>query len=87
MNIINSNVIILRDEGFGINKWLMVPHKEPRNEIEKQFNRTLVSERMISERCFGMLKRRFPMLTYKIRIKFSDAPGMILCGFMSQNIK
>lgn len=86
MNSIQTDAIILGDEGYGISNWLMVPFRNPQSESEKAFNRIMTSERVIIERCFGMLKRRFPILAYKIRLSVSDAPKIILCCVILHNI-
>lgn len=86
MNRSATDGIILGDEGYGISPWLMVPYRNAESEHEKGFNRLFTKERVIIERCFGMLKRRFPILGYKIRLDVSHTPTIILCCVILHNV-
>ena len=44
------------------------------------------TERVIIERCFGMLKRRFPMLGYTMRVKLERVALFIIAGFVLHNV-
>nr|CAI5836430.1 unnamed protein product [Callosobruchus analis] len=40
---------------------VMAPFKNSNNALERAYNRLFKKERGITERCFGQLKRRFPV--------------------------
>lgn len=86
MNRIDSDAVILGDEGYGINRWLMVPYKTTNTVSERTFNRLFTKERVIIERCFGILKRRFPILAYKVRLDIKYAPSIIVCCLILHNV-
>ena len=56
----------LGDEGYGIAPWLMTPYKEPLNAPqERSYSNCLNMLKkgcLIIGRCFGQLKRHFPIL-------------------------
>ncbi len=54
--------------------------------IETYFNKIYAKDRVIIERCFGQLKRRFPTLHYKLRVKLDRIPGMIIACAVLHNI-
>ncbi|CAH2013047.1 unnamed protein product [Acanthoscelides obtectus] len=53
---------LLGDEGYGISPWLLTPFKNPTTPIQENYKLIHAKERCVIERCFGQLKRRFPML-------------------------
>lgn len=82
----SSGALLLGDSGYGISPWLMTPFSEPTTPEEHSFNRCLKRERVIIERCFGQVKRRFPILGNKIRIDLRKVPTMIICCFVLHNV-
>lgn len=80
------NCVLLADSGYGIEPWLMTPYRNPVGERQNAYNRLLKSERVIIERCFGQLKRRFPILQYVNRVKLNRIPNTIICCFILHNI-
>ena len=52
----SQNTVLVGDNGYGIELWLMTPFNNPINRTERAFNALLKSERVIIERCFGQLK-------------------------------
>ena len=81
-----KNTVLLGDEGYGLEPWLMTPYRNPIQDNHKSFNRLLKKERVIIERCFGQLKRRFPILQYVCRVAASKVPTIIVCCFVLHNI-
>ncbi|XP_030762186.1 putative nuclease HARBI1 [Sitophilus oryzae] len=51
--------VLLGDDGYGLERWLITPFRNPNNALERAYNRLLKKERVIIERCLGQLKRRF----------------------------
>lgn len=63
-NIIRNfpDTVLLGDEGYGLEPWVMATYRNPDTENKQDFNRLLRRERVIIERCFGQVKRRFPII-------------------------
>ncbi|XP_064644736.1 putative nuclease HARBI1 [Lineus longissimus] len=78
--------LLLGDEGYGIAPWLLTPYSDPVLPFEKAFNRAHSKEKVIIERCFGQVKRRFPILNGKIRVRLVKVPSVIVACFMLHNI-
>jgi hypothetical protein len=81
----NNNAVLLEDSGYGLEPWLMTPFRNPANDEQQAFNRLFKSERVIIERCFGQVKRRFPILQYICRVPIEKIPGIITCCFVLHN--
>lgn len=81
-----KNTVLLGDEGYGLEPWLMTPYRNAVQNSHKNFNRLLKKERVIIERCFGQLKRRFPILQYVCRVAASNVPTIIVCCFVLHNV-
>ncbi|CAH1975637.1 unnamed protein product [Acanthoscelides obtectus] len=56
-----ANVVRLGDDGYGIKPCLTTPFRNPTPGAEINYNKLLKQERVIIERCFDQLKRRFPI--------------------------
>lgn len=77
---------LLGDEGYGISPWLLTPFKNPNTHVQENYNSIHAKERCVIERCFGQLKRRFPMLQYTFRLKTETIPKHIVSAFVLHNI-
>ncbi|XP_049790260.1 putative nuclease HARBI1 [Schistocerca nitens] len=75
-----------RDEGYGIAPWLMTPFQNPETPDERAYNRLHSKETVIIERCFGQVKRRFPILQNKIRLAQTKIPSVIIACFVLHNV-
>ena len=80
-----ERVCLLGDSGYGVTPWTLTPFKNPTTNTEKYFNTIHARERVIIERCFGQLKKRFPMLNYTIRLKTDRVCRYIMSGFILHN--
>lgn len=80
------NCVLLADSGYGIEPWLMTPYRNPINNRQSAYNQLLKTERVVIERCFGQLKRRFPILQYVNRVKLNRIANTIVCCFVLHNI-
>ncbi|CAH1993542.1 unnamed protein product [Acanthoscelides obtectus] len=75
-----ADVVLLGDDGYGIEPCLMTPFRNPTAGAEINYNKLLKQETVIIERCFGQLKRRFPILQYVCRAKLENVPKIITAG-------
>ncbi|KAL1493760.1 hypothetical protein ABEB36_009453 [Hypothenemus hampei] len=86
MNNNMQEAALLGDEGYGVAPWMLTPFRNPTTAIQQNYNLVHARERVIIERCFGQLKRRFPMLNYTIRLKTERIPKYIVSAFVLHNI-
>ena len=79
-----KDTLLLGDEGYGIAPCLMTPYKEPLNSPqERSYNNHLIRECLIIGRCFGQLKRRFPILQGRVKVHLNLVPSeMVACLFL-----
>ena len=54
--------ILVGDSGYACRSYLMTPILKPKNSGEVRFNTAHRGTRCVFERCFGLLKRRFPCM-------------------------
>ena len=81
-----SGALLLGDAGYPIKPWLMTPYKSATTQPQTRFNTMLSHERVSIERVIGQLKRRFPILKDRVRIKTDRVPILIACCAMLHNI-
>lgn len=79
-------VCLLGDSGYGLSPWLITPFKPPRTHQERQFNLIHARERVVIERCFGQLKRRFPILGNCVRVALNNIPQVVVSCAVLHNI-
>ena len=82
----DGDICLLGDSGYGITTWLLTPFDKPRNAREWNFNSTHAQERVIIERVFGQLKRRFPILSSQVRIAVKNVPKLVISCALLHNI-
>ncbi|CAH1976560.1 unnamed protein product [Acanthoscelides obtectus] len=80
-----ANVVLLGDDGYGIEPCLMTPFRNPTPGAEINYNKLLKQERVIIERCFGQLKCRFPILQYVCRAKWENVPKISIACIVLHN--
>lgn len=66
------NTVLLGDSGYPLEKWLIVPFKEP-TEPEKIFNNKHAKARNPIERCNGVLKGVFRCLTKERKLRYEPS--------------
>ncbi|XP_057670171.1 putative nuclease HARBI1 [Diorhabda carinulata] len=82
----DGDVCLLGDSGYGITPWLLTPFDEPRNARERNYNSTRAQERVIIERVFGQMERRFLILSSQIRIAVENVPNLVISCAMLHNV-
>ncbi|MBS0018864.1 MAG: hypothetical protein KFE21_00330 [Candidatus Sulcia muelleri] len=65
---------------------MITPFKPPRTHQEREFNLIHARERVIIERCFGQLKRRFPILGNCVRVALNNIPQVVVSCAVLHNI-
>ena len=86
MQSTGGDFLLLGDSGYPIKPWLMVPFRNPETPTQQQFNKVFTKERVIIERCFGQLKKRFPMLAGVVRVATKQVPNIIVACVVLHNI-
>ncbi|XP_053391145.1 uncharacterized protein LOC128553974 [Mercenaria mercenaria] len=60
--------LLLGDSGYPCRKYLMTPYHAPQTHAQERFNESLCKTRVVVEQSFGVMKRRFPCLSYGLRV-------------------
>ncbi|WAR05592.1 HARB1-like protein, partial [Mya arenaria] len=63
------NGYILGDSGYPSKPYLLTPYLATRSQKQERYNRAQVRTRVVIEQSFGILKRRFPCLSYGLRVE------------------
>lgn len=78
-----GNKYLLGDSGYPCKQFLLTPLLNPRNDSETEYNRAHISTRNTVERCFGLLKRRFPCLYLGMPLKLDNVlPVIVACSVL-----
>ncbi|WAR19619.1 HARB1-like protein [Mya arenaria] len=63
------NGYILGDSGYPSKPYLLTPYLATRSQKQERYNRAQVRTHVVIEQSFGILKRRFPCLSYGLRVE------------------
>lgn len=77
---------LLGDNGYPCKRYLLTPFLEPNNEAERRYNNAHKQTRIIVERLFGILKRKFSCLNSVLRTKLENTTVVILACAVLYNI-
>ena len=69
---------ILGDSGYALSSYMLTPVSSPRTQAESLFNESQIRTRNTIERAFGVLKRRFPVLSMGIRLSLQTAISVVI---------
>lgn len=81
-----SNSFLLGDSGYPSTNYLMTPLENPTTEAEMLYNESQIRTRNTVERCFGVWKRRFPVLSLGVRLKLVTVQDIIVATAVLHNI-
>ncbi|CAH1977742.1 unnamed protein product [Acanthoscelides obtectus] len=81
-----SKANVLGDDGYAIEPCLITPFRNPTPGAEINYNKLLKQERAIIERCFGQLKRWFPILQYVCCVKWENVLKIIIACIVLHNV-
>ncbi|XP_063931351.1 putative nuclease HARBI1 [Zophobas morio] len=77
---------VLGDNGYPCRSYLLTPLLNPRNRMERAYNAAHKASRNCIERCFGVLKRRFPCLSRGLNMKLQSTLHIIVACAVLHNI-
>lgn len=81
-----DNYYLLGDSGYPCKTYLLTPILNARNPSEIAYSNAHRSTRSVVERCFGVVKRRFPCLSVGLRSAVNKTLGIIVACFVLHNI-
>lgn len=81
-----GNSLIVADSGYANSLRIVTPFINPRNDIEELYNESIIRTRNPVERSYGVLKRRFPILSFGSRLKLQTTQAVIVACCVLHNI-
>ena len=78
--------ILLGDNGYGLKRYLLTPVLNANTHEERHYNLAHSKTRVKVENLFGVLKRRFPCLSQKLRLKQETTLVVIVACCVLHNI-
>jgi hypothetical protein len=76
---------LLGDSGYACRSFILTPLLNPRTPAEEAYNNSHRATRNPIERCFGVLKRRFPCLAIGLRTKMETTLATIVACCVLHN--
>lgn len=86
MKKLNGSACLLADSGYGLSPWVMTPFQGRLNAEQEIFNKQLAKERVVIERVFGQIKKRFPILGNLVRVKLDKVAKIVVACAVLHNI-
>ena len=77
--------ILLRDSGYACRAYLLTPILNPKNAGDVRYSTAHRRTRCAIERCFGLLKRRFPCLQLGLRTALANTLVIIVATAVLHN--
>ena len=81
-----GSFLILGDSGYPCLRYLMTPILNPTTPPQEAYNRAHITTRNTIERCFGVLKRRFPCLQSGMQLKLPKVLKVIVACVVLHNM-
>ncbi|RZC41630.1 DDE Tnp 4 and/or Plant tran domain containing protein [Asbolus verrucosus] len=81
-----NNGVLIGDGGYPYKPYLLTPILNPSNASEEAYNQAHILTRNSIERCFGVLKRRFPCLQIDLRVNLALTTQIIVACAALHNI-
>ncbi|KAK9884385.1 hypothetical protein WA026_005341 [Henosepilachna vigintioctopunctata] len=83
----DGDVCLLGDSGYGITPWLLSPLLTNQEMLVSGITiRSMLRKRVIIERVFGQMKRRFPTLLSQVRIAVKNVPNLVITCAVLHNV-
>ena len=77
---------LLGDSGYACRSYLLTPFLTPQTVKERNYNTAHIKTRNIIERAFGILKKRFAILSARVKTKLSNTKNIIIACVVLHNI-
>ncbi|CAI6372056.1 unnamed protein product [Macrosiphum euphorbiae] len=81
-----GNSLIVADSGYKNSSHIVTPFINPRGNIEELYNESIIRTRNPVERTYGVLKRRFPIVSLGLRLKLTTSQAIIVACSILHNI-
>lgn len=81
-----ENSFLLGDSGYPCRTYLLTPFLRPATASQQAYNFAHSATRTVIERCFGILKRRFPCLSLGLRNAIQTTLHIIVACAVLHNI-
>jgi len=85
-NGVFGNSVLLADSGYPNKKYCLTPLTNPVQQREILYNEAQIRTRNTIERAFGVLKRRFPVLSLGIRLALEKVQCIVIVASILHNI-
>ncbi|GBP31241.1 Putative nuclease HARBI1 [Eumeta japonica] len=85
-NGVYGNRWLIGDSAYPCKPYLLTPLLTPVSQNEINYNRAHIKTRNTIERCFGVWKRRFPVLSLKIRLCLATTQAVVIATSVLHNI-
>lgn len=77
---------LLGDSGYACRSYLLTPFLTPQTEKERHYNAAHIKTRNVIERAFGILKKRFAILSIPVRTRLPNTKNIIVACVVLYNI-
>ncbi|XP_054259884.1 putative nuclease HARBI1 [Macrosteles quadrilineatus] len=81
-----GNGVLVGDAGYGCTNYMITPLDSVTTPEEQLFQESQIRTRNPIERCFGVWKRRFPVLSLGIRVKEERVESIIVAAAVLHNV-
>ncbi|CAG5052461.1 unnamed protein product [Parnassius apollo] len=81
-----GNRWLIRDSAYPRASYLLTPLLKPSSVADNRYNEAHIKTGNTIERCFGVWKRRFPILSLKIRVAMQTTQAIIIATSVLHNI-
>ncbi|KAK9728823.1 DDE superfamily endonuclease [Popillia japonica] len=81
-----GNGLLLGDRGYGIKPYLITPLLNPVTDAEQLLNESQIRSRNVVERLFSVWKRRFPILSFGMRVSLERSKAIIVATAVLHNL-
>lgn len=81
-----GNSVLLGDSGYANTNYLLTPLLEVTTPAQNLYNESQIRTRNTIERCFGVWKRRFPILSLGMRVSLSKSQTIVVATAILHNI-
>lgn len=81
-----ANSLLLGDSGYPVTNYCVTPIHQPTTNREHVYNEAQIRTRNCIERTFGVLKRRFPILSLGIRLDITKVQCICVVAAILHNI-